>query len=495
MSTEFRMPKLGLTMEEGTVVEWLVPDGTEVTSGTPVLVIATDKVETEVEVPDSGRLHQIAASGSTFSCGEVIGVLLAEGEAPPAAAPPAATAAPATAPSAPATEALPAATSSAAPAVAARASDGRILASPNARRVAAQAGLAIEQIRGTGPGGRIVSEDVEEALASGAPRVAASAPAVRPAGGVPHMVPPGSATTAVVPATVAARNLADLLGVDLAGVAPDPVDGRITRDGVALHVRALLARLTGPAPAPATAAAIPAAAAPPPPATQPPTSVVPLKGMRGTIAKRMHQSLQEMAQLTLHMDADMEAVVADRRNRVRQGAAPGYTDYVMAAAARALRDHPMVNAQVTDEGVALLPDIHVGLAVAVDGGLMVPVVRHTDQLGLDDLSEVTTRLAHAARDKTLALDDLEGGTFSVSALGMFGVDGFTPVINPPNVAILGVGRLRDDLELVDGEVTAVKRMTLSLTWDHRVIDGAPAAEFCRSVVQHLQDPEALDSPA
>jgi pyruvate dehydrogenase E2 component (dihydrolipoamide acetyltransferase) len=493
MSTEFRMPKLGLTMEEGTVVEWLVPDGTEVTSGTPVLVIATDKVETEVEVPDSGRLHQIAGSGDTFPCGEVIGVLLADGEEAPAAAPAPASASPTPAAPAPATETPPAATPATAPVVAARSADGRILASPNARRVAAAAGLPIEQVRGTGPGGRIVSEDVEEALANGAPRAAASAPAPHPTGGVPQMVPQGSATTAVVPATVAARNLADLLGVDLAGVAPDPADGRITRDGVALHVRALLAQLTGPAPAPAPAA--PAAAAPLAPATQAPTSVVPLKGMRGTIAKRMHQSLQEMAQLTLHMDADMDAVVADRRERVRQGAAPGYTDYVMAAAARALRDHPMVNAQVTDAGIALLADIHVGLAVAVEGGLMVPVVRHTDQLGLDDLSEITTRLAQAARDKTLSLDDLEGGTFSVSALGMFGVDGFTPVINPPNAAILGVGRLRDDLVLIDGEVSTVKRMTLSLTWDHRVIDGAPAAEFCRSVVQHLQEPEALGSPA
>jgi pyruvate dehydrogenase E2 component (dihydrolipoamide acetyltransferase) len=228
---------------------------------------------------------------------------------------------------------------------------------------------------------------------------------------------------------------------------------------------------------------------------QPPTQVVKLSGMRGTIAKRMHSSLQQMAQLTLFMDADLDAVVADRNRRKAEGTAPGFTDYVVAAAARALRAHPIVNSQMTDDGIALLPDIHVGLAVAVDAGLMVPVVRHADQLDLAALSAETTRLAEAARTGSLGLGELEGGTFSVSALGMFGVDGFTPVINPPNVAILGVGRLRDDLVLVDGAVTTTKRLTLSLTWDHRVLDGAPAAEFTRTLADLLADPAALDRTA
>jgi pyruvate dehydrogenase E2 component (dihydrolipoamide acetyltransferase) len=353
-----------------------------------------------------------------------------------------------------------------------------LLVSPNARRVAADHGIDLRSIRGTGPGGRIVSEDVEEAVARGvaAPRVAAAPAPLRPDGSVA--------------ASVAARNLADLLGIDLATVAPDPVERRVTRDAVALHVRALLGGATGPAaPAPAAPANAPAPAAEPlAPASQTPTRVVPFKGMRGTIAKRMHGALQGMAQLTLFMDADLDGVVADRSARATQGAAPGYTDYVIAAAAKALREHPIVNSQVVDEGVAVLPDIHVGMAVAVDDGLMVPVVRHTDRIDLATLSAETTRLAEAARTKTIGLDDLEGGTFSVTALGMFGVDGFTPVINPPNTAILGVGRLRDDLVLVDGQVTTRKRLTLSLTWDHRVFDGAPAAEFCRSIVRLLADP-------
>jgi pyruvate dehydrogenase E2 component (dihydrolipoamide acetyltransferase) len=289
-----------------------------------------------------------------------------------------------------------------------------------------------------------------------------------------------------VAAAVAARNLADLLGIDLATVAPDPVERRVTRDAVALHVRALLGGAAQPTPAPAAPAA--PATEPLAPASQPPTRVVPFKGMRGTIAKRMHGALQGMAQLTLFMDADLDAVVADRARRAADGPAPGYTDYIIAAAAKALGEHPVVNSQVVEEGIALLPDIHVGMAVAVDDGLMVPVVRHTDRLDLATLSTETTRLAEAARTKSIGLDDLEGGTFSVTALGMFGVDGFTPVINPPNTAILGVGRLRDDLVLVDGQVATRKRLTLSLTWDHRVFDGAPAAEFCRTIVRLLADP-------
>jgi pyruvate dehydrogenase E2 component (dihydrolipoamide acetyltransferase) len=221
-----------------------------------------------------------------------------------------------------------------------------------------------------------------------------------------------------------------------------------------------------------------------------------MSGMRGTIAKRMHASLQEMAQLTLHMDADLDAVVANREARKAAGdaALPGFTDYVIAAAARALRLHPIVNSQVTDEGIALLPDVHVSMAVALDEGLIVPVIKNTLSLDLATLSNETKRLSSAAREGKLGLSELEGGTFSVSTLGMFGVDGFTPVINPPNTAILGVGRLRDDVVLgAKGKPTTVKRMTLSLTWDHRVFDGAPAAEFCRTIVELLGDPSALDA--
>jgi pyruvate dehydrogenase E2 component (dihydrolipoamide acetyltransferase) len=199
-----------------------------------------------------------------------------------------------------------------------------------------------------------------------------------------------------------------------------------------------------------------------------------------------------MAQLTLTMDASVDAIVADRAARRASGVVPSYTDYVVAAVARALKVHPIVNSQITSDGIALLPDIHVGLAVALDEGLMVPVVRHTDRLHLADLAEETGRLAAATRAGRLSLTDLEGGTFSVSALGAFGVETFTPVINPPNAAILGVGRVREDLVMTADGVGVTKRMMLSLTWDHRVFDGAPAAQFCKTVVDLLADPQQLD---
>ena len=471
MAVEFQMPKLGLTMEEGTIVEWLVADDAEVAEGTPVVRIETDKVETEVESSGGGRLHHIGQPGQAYACGTVIAVYLEPGEAPPDAVSPAAAAPFAATPSA-RTAAAPAGR----PVTQARTADGRLLASPNAKRVAAETGIDVGSIAGTGPGGRIVSDDVAAALAAGT--------------GVSRSLGATFASREEIVASVAGRNLADLLGIDLAAVPYDPVEYRITRDGVAAYVRQLLAGPTafGGAPAPATELPAPELA----PASQPPTRVIRMSGMRATIAKRMHASLREMAQLTLTMDADMTAVVADRARRRKDGVTIGFTDYVVAAAARALLQHANVNSQVTADGIAVLPDIHVGLAVALDDGLMVPVVRHTDRLGLAALSAETTRLADAARTGSLKLDELEGGTFSVSALGMFGVDVFTPVINPPNVAILGVGRLRDDVTVVDGEVGTTKRLTLSLTWDHRVIDGAPAAAFCKTIVDLLADPTTLD---
>jgi len=481
MATEFLMPKLGLTMEEGTIAEWLVADGETVESGTPVLRIETDKTETDVEAASSGRLQVEAQVGDTFACGERIGWFLDDGEdAPGATAASATTAAPVPAakPPAPAS-----ARAAAIPASAPSAdADGRIIASPMAKRLAKERGIDLRTVSGTGPGGRIVNADLDGLTATSAAPVAALA-ASRPAA-------PG----APIAATAAARQLADLLGVELEAVPADPTDGRVTRDGVAQYVRMLIGTSpgTGAAPMPTVPPPTPELAT----AMQEPTSITKLSGIRGTIAKRMHESLAQMAQLTLFMDADLDAVVADRARRKSTGTPPSYTDYVIAAAARALRQHPHVNSQITDDGIALLPEVHVGMAVALDGGLIVPVVRGTAGRDLASLGAETSRLAEAAREGSLGLPDLEGGTFSVSTLGMFGVDGFTPVINPPNTAILGVGRLRDDLVLADdGTVGTTTRMTLSLTWDHRAFDGAPAAEFCKTIADLLGDPAALDAPA
>ena len=492
MSTEFIMPKLGLTMEEGTILEWLVEDGTEITQGMAVLRIETDKVESDVESPGAGRFHRVGNQGDTYPCGALIGYLLADGEEPPVAqvnAPAAATT-----PSSSSTT-----VASSAPATSSVATlprrEGRLFASPNARRVAKELGIDIETVVGSGPEGRITSEDVEEAHKNpNAPRaISGSAPSSTPA----ITVPPILSSNGNVLATAAARQLADLLGVDLAQVPYDATDGRVTKDGVAAFVRAQLASgLAANKQSPSTEKTTVVLA----PASQTPTSIKKMSGMRGTIAKRMQSSLQDMAQLTLHMDADLDAIVEDRESRKSSSNAndssnslPGFTDYVIAATARALKLHPIVNSQVTAEGIALLPEIHVSMAVALPEGLIVPVIKNTTSLDLASLASETKRLSGAAREGKLGLAELEGGTFSVSTLGMFGVDGFTPVINPPNTAILGVGRLRDDVVVSKkGKVSTVKRMTLSLTWDHRVFDGAPAAEFCKSIVDLLADPSALN---
>ena len=442
MAVEFPMPKLGLTMEEATIVAWLVPDGSEVAQGTVILQIETDKVESDVEASGSGVLHITGVEGETYDCGDRIGWLLAPGEDPPVEeAAPSATAAAAPSPGG-GPSGAPAPLGAAPPG-----GGGRLIASPNARRVAAERGVDLSGVVGTGPGGRIVSEDVPVAALGGTPSGRG--------------------------ATAAARRLAGSIGVDLAAVPSSGPDPRIDRADVERYARTRLA--AGDAPTSATEA----------PLLQTPSELRPMTGMRGKIAERMAASLREMAQLTLTMDVVMDAVVRDR-SEGGHATAPGYTDYVVAAAAGALADHPVVNSQIAGGQLALLPDINVGVAIALEGGLVVPVVRRADTLSIEALSAETTRLANAARSGQLSLVDIEGGTFSVTALGMFGVDAFTPVINPPNTAILGVGRLRDGLRWVGDAATKATVLTLSLTWDHRAFDGAPAAEFAAAVRDRLE---------
>lgn len=487
MAIEFAMPKLGLTMESGTILRWLVPDGAEVTAGQAVLLVETDKVETEIEASGSGVLAQTGEIGVEYPCGVRIGWFLEAGEEPPTPADAASAASQVQAAAVPASRPSPQPVS-AAPV---RVPGERILASPAAKRLARELGVEIAVVAGSGPKGRITERDVRAAHeAPAAPRAA------EPAGSVPP------------PATLAARQLSDLVGVDLRAVPASAADGRISRADVAAYVRKLLSEASfasgSPAPsrpaAETTAASQAGAAAP---LTQTPTEQIPLRGMRGVIAERMSASLRSMAQLTLTMDVDMSAVVAERaalveaarrddvgdRDEDADAAAalvPGYTDFVIAAAAAALGEHPRVNSQVTDDAVALLGDIHVALAVALDDGLLVPVIRHADRLSLDEIASETKRLAAGAREGTLGYDDYQGATFTVTALGMFGVDVFTPIINSPNTAILGVGRIRSETVWEDTAPEPRPVLTLSLTWDHRAFDGAPAARFARAVREWLE---------
>ena len=519
MAVELVIPKLGMTMTEGTLVDWLVADGADVSADAPLFHLTTEKLDHEEVSPGSGRLLQIAEPGSTLPCGTRIGWLLGPGEsAPDGAAPGGSVAGPTEADA----TASSAASGSAGQAVVA--ADERIIASPAARVAAAEWGVSLGAVTGTGPGGRIVLGDVRTAAAQPRAEAAPTTPAATTAEtgtaatgtaatgtaatgtGPIGMAATGTAATGTGPIGTApagpvspvARKVAETLGVDLATVRGTGPGGRITKEDVEAAAKS-------PAPSSAAAASVAAPTAAAASTTTPSTSV-PVTGMRKVIAERMHESLQQMAQLTLFTEATVDDLVALRTQLVAEwadeGVKPSYTDLVIRAAAKALRKHPSLNAELRSGNPAtieLLADVHIGMAVALDpgprtgplGGLIVPVVRHTDRLTVREIAAETTRLATAARDGKATLDDITGATFSVTALGSQGVDGFTPIINPPNVAILGIGRIKDGVRW-DGDRPCRSRViTLSLTFDHRFIDGAPAAEFLKTVRELLESPFRL----
>jgi pyruvate dehydrogenase E2 component (dihydrolipoamide acetyltransferase) len=452
VAIEVLLPKLGLTMEEGTVDEWLVNDGDLIAVGTPLLRLATDKIDVDVEAESEGIIAKAVPNGTTLAPGSVLGWLLAPGEAAPGGvvAPAAAPTASAAVPTASA--AVP--TASAAVPTAPAAHGGRQLVSPNARRVAQELGIDIAALHGTGPGGRVVSEDVEESARAQATKVTSPL----------------------------ARRDAQLAGIDVNGLPTDT--GYVTRK----DVREAISGQGSVAPASSAPAVIPPG--------QESSSIIPMKGMRGTIAARMVQSLTEMAQLTHGYEVCMDSVVELRGTLKEQYRdfglqVPSLNDFVVRAASLALRKHPILNATIVDREIHLLRRIHMGMAVAVPGGLMVPVVRDADTLSIFELARATRELAESCRSGSISLDALEGGSFAVTSLGTYGVDFFTPVINPGNVGILGVGRLRESGRWDDERFVKTQVLTLSLTFDHRAVDGAPAAEFLQTIAELLARPLVL----
>ena len=446
MAIEVTLPKLGLTMEEGTLEEWLVNDGDLITVGTPLLRLATDKIDVDVEAEADGIMARAVPNGTTLPPGAVLGWLLAPGEAAPAGAAPVAVAA-----------VVDEASSvvAAAPAAAVVPEGGRQFVSPNARRVAEQLGVDIAQVAGTGPNGRVVSEDVEAAAAAGSAKITSPL----------------------------ARRDAAQAGIDINAVQTDT--GFVTRKDVRDAISGQV--VTPPAPA-AKAGAVAS--------MQETASIIPMKGMRGTIAARMVQSLTEMAQLTHGFEVTMDAVV-DLRGTLKEQyrdlglQVPSLNDFIVRAASLALRKHPILDSSCVEKEIHLLSHIHMGMAVAVPGGLMVPVIRDADTLSIFELARITRELAEDCRAGSISLDALEGGTFAVTSLGTYGVDMFTPVINPGNVGILGVGRLREGGKWEGERFVKTQVLTLSLTFDHRVVDGAPAAEFLQTVNELLARPLVL----
>jgi pyruvate dehydrogenase E2 component (dihydrolipoyllysine-residue acetyltransferase) len=347
----------------------------------------------------------------------------------------------------------------------------------------------------------LIGEPGERGAAAAPPRAAAPAAArsSQPAASaVESKVAPAPAATAASAGAAAgtvtprdgrvrisprARVLAASHGIDLRAVRGSGPDGRIIERDVQRAVEAGT-RGTGAAAGAPAASAVPAAVS---------------ARLRAVIARRMTESLQSTAQLTLTTEADM-AEAARLREEVgaeleRRGAArPTYTDLIVRAVAIALRDHPRLNARWTDGGARQLPDIHIGVAVALDEGLVVPVIRHTDRTALAEISAALRDLSERARGFRLKPGEMEGGTFTVTNLGMYDVDTFTPILNPPEAAILGAGRVHRRPVAVGDRVEVRPVMALSLTFDHRVVDGAPAAQFLQRVKHVLEHPYLLLLP-
>jgi pyruvate dehydrogenase E2 component (dihydrolipoamide acetyltransferase) len=467
---------LGLTMEEGTVAEWLKREGDTVAKDEPLLMVEMDKGTMEVPAPVGGVLRRIVVQpGQTVPVKAIIAEIGDASEPPSAAAPgaPAAEAAGSRQRAAgpgdlPPVEATPA--ELAAVSVTARSGvGGRLFASPRARMRARAMGVDLTTIRGTGPLGRIVESDVLAFTADGGR----------------------------ILVTPLARRLAEEHGVDINDVRGTGPGGRITQDDV---LRAAAAA------APPAVAALPVPGVVPPsvpePELAPPVAesgeIQPLSRVRRITAERMAASSQAVARVTLFLDADFTEASRFRQQLVPEFARLGVTklpwDALIArAAGLALAEHPAVLAQWVDgQGLRSKDGVHVGVAVALDPeGLVVPILRHVDRRSLRELSADLLGLVDRARSRRLTPAEMQDGTFTITNLGGYRVDGFTPIVNPPEAAILGVGRIADKAVVVDGQVVVRTMCTLSLSFDHRVVDGAPAAAFLARLAELLERPYAL----
>lgn len=475
------LPKFGFTLESCEILNWLVQPGDQVREGDPLAEVETDKVNMEVESTADGTVfHLMYEVGDDVPVTEVVAFLLAPGEEAPANWQPpqqkhlnasAAPAAPAATPEpAPAPVAEPAPTNGNGTA--------DVAASPVARRMAQDNNLDLSTVSGTGPKGRITKQDVEAAL------VAAPAPTAPQTNGGAVKLAYGK-----VPASPAARRVAGELGVDLTTITGTGPDGRIQSD----DVRAAAAAVQS-APAPTAAPQQTAAPASAPAAPMPAqgTEVIPLKGMRKRIAQRMQESFRDAPHIFFDATVDMRGINALRARLKQQDQKLSVTSIVVKACAWALMQHPMMNATLEGENITLWGDAHIGVAVALDNGLIVPVVHHADKLSLRQIQAKVGELAKRARDGKLTPDDMQNGTFTVSNLGMYGVDRFTAIVNPPQVGIIAVGRtVNQFVPDENGEPVVVPQMNITVSADHRVVDGAQVAQFIGDLRTVLEDPMLL----
>ena len=442
MATEVLMPKLGLTMTEGTIEEWKYKEGDAVKKGDILFSVATDKLTNDVECEEDGTLLKILLpEGETAPCKSVIAWIGQPGEAIPDASGAAAPAA--AAPAAPA--AAPSAASAAAPAAAPTAHADRpagayVLATPYAKKLAKEKGYDLSQIPGTGPNGTVVAKDVENFVA-------------------------GPKTSPM------AAKLAAELGVDVSKL---DVQGRVMKADV-------------------LAAAAPAAAAPAQGSNDlPPVKVNPL---RRSIAANMSASWATSPRVTYTHPVDVTAM-KDLRAKLKdglkeQGIKLTYNHIIMKVVAKALTEFPDINASFAGNMLTRHIHVNMGLAVAKGDGLIVPNVKNCEEKSLAQIAQETEALIEATRTGKLGMEDMTGGTFTISSLGPYGITSFSPIINQPELAILGVCDMVDTPVVRNGEIVIRTMMNLSLTADHRVIDGVMASKFLKRIAELLENPYML----
>ncbi|MGH7774791.1 MAG: dihydrolipoamide acetyltransferase family protein [Candidatus Binatia bacterium] len=403
MATDVIMPALGMAQEKGSLVSWLKKEGEPVTKGEPLMEVETDKATVEIEAPASGILAQVtAAPGDEVPVGQKIAVILAPGETTPT------------------------------------------------KRKATPAALHQRPL----PQG--------EGMGEGRPATSTPTPPAEPAGQTRHV---GER----VPASPAARRIAKEKGIDLASLKGSGPEGSAVAEDV---LRAGGAQAAAPAGPPKV------------------KETVLLTPMRRIVGERMSRSKQTAPHFYVSMDVHMSGVDKKRDEWKQKGeeVIPSINDFILCASARALRDFPSLNAAFTERGIEIFADINIGMAVALEDGLVAPVIRNADRLSLQQLARQSRELAEKAQKKKLFPLDYEGGTFTVSNLGMFGVDSFVAIINPPQCAILAVGQV-SPRAIPHGEGIVVRpMMTMTLSADHRIVDGAIAARFLREVKRLLEKP-------
>nr|WP_295110688.1 pyruvate dehydrogenase complex dihydrolipoamide acetyltransferase [uncultured Caulobacter sp.] len=427
MSIDILMPALSPTMEEGTLAKWHVKVGDTVKAGDVIAEIETDKATMEVEAVDEGVIEAILVDAGTENV--KVNALIAKlaGEGESPAPAPKTEA-----PKAAAAAAAPAAPAPApavpAPAAPVAADGSRVFASPLARRLASAAGLDLKGIKGTGPHGRVVKTDVEAAK-SGAPAAKAA---------------PAAAPTASAPAAAAPRQVQSL---EQQGIPAGSYD------------------------------------------------LIPLDGMRKTIARRLTDSFRDVPHFPLVIDLEIDALLAARAkiNHLLegQGVKVSVNDIIIKAVAVALKRVPEANASYTPEGIAMHKHADIAVAVAIDGGLITPIVRAAETKGLAQISAEVKDLAARAKSKKLKPEEFQGGTFSVSNLGMFGIKQFASIINEPQGAIMSVGAGEQRPVVKDGQLAVATVMTVTLTCDHRVVDGAIGAKFLAAFKPLIEEPLTL----